>query len=101
MARNPFTYIKTNPEGKIKEEEALRLVFYCNPEDWKDYCDDADKRRTRVAECMPHDLVVREKQKLINQMLAQIACFEPHCKIDPQRMNMLNTLKSALSKEWK
>jgi hypothetical protein len=99
MARNPFTYIKT-PDSDI-EEEAIRLVIQLNPEDWQEYCNDSDRQGTRVSESIPHDLLVREKQKVVNQMLGQIKIFEPNYKTDQRRSRVFSSIRQALEEEWK
>lgn len=99
MERNPFTYIKI--PGAEEDVEALRFVIRLHPDDWKDYCDGADANGQRVAERLPHNLLVREKKKIIDQMLGQISAFEPYCKTNPRRKKILDSVKKALEEEWK
>jgi hypothetical protein len=97
MARNPFTKIKTPAGG---EETALRLVIRGNPDDWQDFCDQADRSGQRVSENQPHDVVARQKRRILEQIRAEIKIFKSTCSGDAQEMKILKSIEAGLEDEW-
>ena len=97
MARKPFVFIK-NENGQ--DEEALKIVIRLELDDWQEYCKQADDAELRVAEYLPHNSTAREKEKIINQMIAQINVFSENFKNDKKRITMLEDIKKELEEEW-
>ncbi|MCX6721045.1 MAG: hypothetical protein NT026_00340 [Candidatus Staskawiczbacteria bacterium] len=97
MARNPFT-VAVNENGE--RETALRFVIHGLEDNWRDFVEQADKTGRRVAESQPHNVVVSQKKKWIEQMQFQIKYFRPYCKGKKDKEEFLDDIEAALKIEW-
>lgn len=97
MAKNPFT-VAINENGE--RETALRFVIHGQEDNWRDFVEQAEKTRRRVSESQPHNVIVAQKKKWIEQMQYQINYFRPYCKGKKDKENFLDDVENALKSEW-